>query len=81
LSTAFGKPTSPDTKKIKKHIFSMLGFQAKSTKNNVAKDELSLMQMKLSAANDNLTNASDFDEQMKYSMMVKNLQANLNKLL
>ncbi len=59
----------------------MLGFQAKSTKNNVAKDELSLMQMKLSAANDNLTNASDFDEQMKYSMMVKNLQANLNKLL
>jgi len=33
---------TPD-KKIKKHVSSMLGFQAKSAKNNAAKDELSLL--------------------------------------
>jgi hypothetical protein len=61
-------------KKIKKHISSMLGFQAKSAKNNAAKDELSLLQMKLAAAKDNLRNASDSDDQNKYIAMVKKLQ-------
>jgi acyl-CoA-binding protein len=52
----------------------MLGFQAKSAKNNAAKDELSLLQMKLAAAKDNLRNASDSDDQNKYIAMVKKLQ-------
>jgi len=59
----------------------MLGFQAKSAKNNAAKDELSLLQMILAAAKDNLANAIDSDDQNKYSMMVKKLQGKLNKLL
>ena len=52
----------------------MLGFQAKSAKNNAAKDELSLLQMELAAAKDNLRNASDSDDQNKYIAMVKKLQ-------
>ena len=59
----------------------MLGFQAKSAKNNAAKDELSLLQMKLTAAKDNLANATDSDDQNKYNTMVKKLQGKLNKLL
>ncbi len=59
----------------------MLGFQARSAKNNAAKDELSLLQMILAAAKDNLTNATDSYDQNKYSMMVKKIQGKLNKLL
>jgi len=81
LSTSFSMSKSPETKKIKKHISSMLGFQAKSAKNNAAKDELSLLQMKLAAAKDNLANATDSDDQNKYNTMVKKLQGKLNKLL
>jgi hypothetical protein len=44
--TTFGMSTSPATKKMKKHISSMLRAQAKSAKNNTEKDELSLLQVK-----------------------------------
>jgi hypothetical protein len=37
--------------------------------------------MKLTAAKDNLANATDSDDQNKYNTMVKKLQGKLNKLL
>jgi hypothetical protein len=37
--------------------------------------------MKLDAAKDDLTYATDSDDQNKYKMMVKKLQGKLNKLL
>ncbi len=37
--------------------------------------------MKLTAAKDNLANATDSDDQNKYNMMVKKIQGKLNKLL
>jgi hypothetical protein len=47
--------TSPATKKMKRHISNMLRAQAKLAKNNASKDELSLLQVKLMVAKENVT--------------------------
>jgi hypothetical protein len=51
--TTFGMSTYPYNNKIKKYISSMLQAQAKSAKNNAGKDELSLLQVKPMAAEEN----------------------------
>jgi hypothetical protein len=73
---------SPATKKMKKHISSMLQSQAKSAKNNANKDELSLLQAKLTVARENAaTHAFGSQEREKAEILLKKLQKKLNDAL
>jgi hypothetical protein len=73
--TAFGMSTSPATKKVKKHISNMLRAQAKSAKNNASKDELSLLQVKLIVAKENVTHHdAGTRERQKVEILVNKLQ-------
>jgi hypothetical protein len=80
--TSFGMSTSPVTKKRKKHISNMLCAQVKSTKNNASKDELSLLQVKLMVAKENVTcHNAGTRERHKAEILVNKLQQKLNQAL
>jgi hypothetical protein len=80
--TAFGMSASPATKKMKKHISSMLCAQAKSAKNNAEKDKISLLQVKLMAAKENAANYNvGSQERRKADAVLAKLQKKLNAAL
>jgi hypothetical protein len=67
---------------MKRHISNMLRAQAKSAKNNASKDELSLLQVKLMVAKENVTRHDvGTRERQKAEMLVDKLQRKLNEVL
>jgi hypothetical protein len=67
---------------MKRHISNMLRAQAKSAKNNASKDELSLLQVKLMVAKENVTrHDAGTRERQKAEMLVDKLQRKLNEAL
>jgi hypothetical protein len=68
--------------KMKKHISNILCAQAKSARNNASKDELSLLQVKLMVAMDNVTSHdAGTRERQKAEILVNKLQQKLNQAL